>query len=385
MKRIVLFSVILVLLVGTTVPACSNAVVTFPDWNLGTAIRDTINKPEGPILMSDLKSLTMLKVQERGISDLTGMEHLTNLRWLALIENNISDISPLAGLTKLEMLALVENNISDISPLAGLTNLQGLFLTSNNISDISPLAGLTNLETLELTGNNISDISPLVANSGLSTGDTVNLWSNPLSTRSVNTYIPQLEQRGVNVEQTAPPTDTTLVTLPDLSLEAAIREAINKPEGPIFMSDLKSLTMLEARERGISDLTGLEYCVNLEYLELWYNNISDLSPLADLTTLDYLFLTSNNISDISPLAGLTNLDYLYLNSNNISDISPLAGLTNLDYLFLNSNNISDISPLVANSGLSEGDTVDLRDNPLSTRSANTYIPQLEERGVDIKY
>ena len=97
------------------------------------------------------------------------------------------------------MLALIKSNISDISPLAGLTNLQGLFLTSNNISDISPLAGLTNLETLDLTGNNISDLSPLVANSGLSVGDTVNLWSNPLSTASVDIYIPQLEQRGVDI------------------------------------------------------------------------------------------------------------------------------------------------------------------------------------------
>ncbi len=200
MKRIVLFSVILVLLVGTTVPACNDATITFPDLSLETAIREAINKPEGPIFMSDLKSLTIFEVQERGISDLTGLEYFTNLQWLALVENNISDISPLAGLTKLEMLALVENNISDISPLAGLTNLQGLFLTSNNISDISPLAGLTNLETLELWYNNISDISPLVANSELSEGDSVDLRDNPLSTTSVNVYIPELEERGVNVE-----------------------------------------------------------------------------------------------------------------------------------------------------------------------------------------
>jgi len=49
------------------------------------------------------------------------------------------------------------------------------------------------------------------------------------------------------------------------------------------------------------------------------------------------------------------------------------------------NSISDISPLVENSGLSEGDTVDLGDNPLSATSINVYIPQLEERGVDVRY
>ena len=155
MKRIVLFSIMLVLLVGTAMPACSDATVTFPDLSLDTAIRDTINKPEGPILISDLKSLTMLKIQEIGISDLTGLEHCINLQYLELWYNNISDLSPLAG----------------------LTNLDYLFLTSNNISDLSPLAG----------------------NIGLLEGDNVDLRDNPLSTMSLNIYVPQLEQRGVNV------------------------------------------------------------------------------------------------------------------------------------------------------------------------------------------
>jgi len=38
-----------------------------------------------------------------------------------------------------------------------------------------------------------------VANSGLWAGDTVWLQNNPLSTTSVDVYIPQLEARGVNV------------------------------------------------------------------------------------------------------------------------------------------------------------------------------------------
>ena len=78
-----------------------------------------------------------------------------------------------------------------------------------------------------------------------------------------------------------------------------------------------------------------------------------------------------------------NLTLLYLYDNQISDISPLAGLTNLTYLALYNNQISDISPLVANAGMNTGDKVDLRNNPLSSQSVNTYIPQLEARGVTI--
>jgi len=52
---------------------------------------------------------------------------------------------------------------------------------------------------------------------------------------------------------------------------------------------------------------------------------------------------------------------------------------------LDGNSIVDISPLVANSGLSDGDEVDLKWNPLSDKSLNEYIPQLEERGVHVTW
>ncbi|MFC2062339.1 leucine-rich repeat domain-containing protein [Chloroflexota bacterium] len=135
----------------------------------------------------------------------------------------------------------------------------------------------------------------------------------------------------------------TPVTFPDANLEAAIREAIDKPEGLIFTSDLDGLTSLKTK--GITDLTGLEYCTNLTELDLVWNQITDISPLASLTKLTALDLRQNQISDISPLASLTNLTDLSLDNNQISDISPLANLTNLNDLRLGWNQIADISPL----------------------------------------
>ncbi len=133
----------------------------------------------------------------------------------------------------------------------------------------------------------------------------------------------------------------------DLNLEAAIREAIDVPERPIYPSDLEDLSSFRADGRSISDITGLEYCVSLIELHLQDNQISDLSPLAGLTSLTWLSLGSNQIRDISPLDGLTNLGGLSLGSNQIGDISPLAGLTSLTWLSLWGNHIADISPLAA--------------------------------------
>jgi internalin A len=153
----------------------------------------------------------------------------------------------------------------------------------------------------------------------------------------------------------------TTVIFPDANLEAVIREAIGKPTGSIYASDLAGLTNLDAYSRGIADLTGMEYCTSLTYLDLW----------------------GNQISDISPLSSLTSLTALGLYENQISDISPLSSLTSLTWLFLWGNQISDISPLVDNEGLSSGDTVDLQGNPLSAESLNTLIPQLQARGVEV--
>ena len=79
--------------------------------------------------------------------------------------------------------------------------------------------------------------------------------------------------------------DEVTVILSDAGLEVAIREAIGKPAGSIYASDLQGLTSFHASGRAIANITGLEYCVNLTLLELNTNQISNLSPLQNLASL----------------------------------------------------------------------------------------------------
>ena len=90
--------------------------------------------------------------------------------------------------------------MSDISALTNLTNLEILNLGNNRISDISPLTNLTGLRCLRLESNQIRDISPLMLNEGPGLGNEIDLRWNPLSSDSINIYIPELEARGVIVE-----------------------------------------------------------------------------------------------------------------------------------------------------------------------------------------
>ena len=137
-----------------------------------------------------------------------------------------------------------------------------------------------------------------------------------------------------------------LVDIPDPNLKQAIREALELPdEIPLTQQEMLQLTGLDAKNRQINNLTGLEYATNLTWLDLSGNNISNLKSLAELIHLKRLWLYVNPISDISPIANLTQLRGLQLGDCNISDITPLASLTQLEGLWLYLNPISDISPI----------------------------------------
>ena len=145
-----------------------------------------------------------------------------------------------------------------------------------------------------------------------------------------------------------------LVSIPDVNLRAAIVGALGKAPGAVITSeDMAKLTRIEADEKGIRDLTGLEYATKLERIEFRRNAISDLSPLAGLTRLADINLPGNEITDLSPLAGLINVGWMGLDKNQITDLSPLKGLVKLNGIAIEGNPISDISPLAGLLSLQE--------------------------------
>ena len=66
----------------------------------------------------------MFDARDRGILDLTGLEHATNLTELSLQSNQISDVSALASLTNLTELVLRSNPLSPESIDIHVPNLR---------------------------------------------------------------------------------------------------------------------------------------------------------------------------------------------------------------------------------------------------------------------
>ena len=170
-----------------------------------------------------------------------------------------------------------------------------------------------------------------------------------------------------------------VVRIPDPNLRAAIAEALGKnPNALITVEEMEGLKRLEARNRGIQDLAGLQFAVNLSRLHLDDNQISNISPLAGLINLKDLGFPDNNVSDLSPIAGLSNLEWLYCARNNASDLSAFMGLTNLEFVSFSSNNVSDLSPFA---GLMNLKRIRSWGNPLSDLSPLAGLTNME--GVNI--
>ncbi len=171
-----------------------------------------------------------------------------------------------------------------------------------------------------------------------------------------------------------------VVQIRDSNLRAAIAEALGKsPNVPITTEEMATLRELELPNRGVQDLTGLQFATNLRRLRLgdWGtgNQVSDISPLSGLINLRELWLSHNPVSDLSPLRGLNNLTRLEIHNTQVSDLSLIAGLIRLQRLGISHANVSDLSPIA---GLINLERFDFHDDSISDISPLAQLINLKE-------
>ncbi|PEA76938.1 leucine-rich repeat domain-containing protein [Bacillus wiedmannii] len=123
------------------------------------------------------------------------------------------------------------------------------------------------------------------------------------------------------------------------------RENLNTPITKEDLLKVKSLIVVEAKSKGIQDVTGLEYMTNLETLTLEEVKVENIQFISSLRQLKSLSITYGELKDIGPLAELEHIESLSLRDNKISDLSPLSQMKKIKMLDLNSNYIKDIKPL----------------------------------------
>ena len=367
---------------ATATPVAPGVPVEIPDGNLRRVLELALGKESGETITDvDLRTLSELRAEGRGIVDLTGLEHATALesvylavrpRFVEGVENEIADIGPLASLALLTRLELQGNRVSDLEPLSSLGSLEYLELSNNAVSDISPLAGLASLTYLGLSNNDVADLQPV---SGLASLTRLDLNANRVRDLTPLSALASLENLDLTRNRVADISPLAgLTSLQELGL------AINRIVDVRPLADLTSLTVLHLSRNPVVDISALRGIVSLEELTMGQNPVSDVEPLSALTSLRRLYLAHvRAVENLSFVSGMEELEDLHLAGTSVSDLGPLASLSKLEELYLGGTAVDDLSPLAHLKSLQylgiHRLSVDLR--PLAELTSLKRITQLD--------
>lgn len=371
-----------------------------PDANFEAALVDlgidTVAN-DGQVLTANIAGITTLDLNNRGISDLTGINDFIALESLKLQYNNLTTLN-VSNLVNLRILWAangnvfssidVSNNINledfrlrqysgatiDLSANTALTRFacEGCDLTSldtsNNVnlnylylwnSDIVYLDLSTNinLETLNVYSTNLTalDVSQNVLLKSLIANDITTLTSLNIQ-NGANTNITGFNTSGtlvscilvddaaysttnwINIDGASTFSDTycDYTIIPDANFEAEL-DALGyddiSGDGQVPTSLIEVVTVLNVSNKNISDLTGIQDFLALETLECQSNNLTALN-VSNNTALVALTANANNIESID-ISQNSGLETLIIGANDLTvlDISNNTLLKRLDVLY----------------------------------------------------
>ena len=291
-----------------------------PDSNFEQALIDLGIDSEGILdgqfLTTDALGVLELLIQERSISDLTGIEAFIDLLSLVAFENNLSSIDLSQLPITLHSLFLDNNNLTDID-LSPIPNIVNLNLSSNNFTqiDASNLIHMfafyvsNNLELSSILIENCTNLQALgFKNTKI---QTVDLSSCP-SLRWVdcfdNNYLDSLDfTYNQNLEEVR-------------SFNSSLT-SINLPNNP----DLVYLSV------GNTQLTELNVtnCPSLE--ELYFTNIGLTSiDVTQNPNLERLFFSDNQIIDLD-ITQNPNLTWVICDNNEIQNVDFMNNLNLIEF------------------------------------------------------
>ena len=381
-----------------------------------------------------LSALSGLVLNNCSLADASPLASLRSLNGLELNQNFIIDLSPLRQLDNLVNLYLGDNLLTNINPLLDLDALNYAYIANNYLDTNAASAAwnvITNLvdrgATVEFDPQYPAPVHPQIvmppANCSALAGGNVTFSVVVIGGTPAANF--RWQKDGVDLADdsriTGTATDTlqiedvsaadagvyrvhvwdgwvalnssnarlliiTNVAFADPNLEAAVRDRLGIPSDPLTIADLAGLTWLDAGGRGLTDLSGLEAAVNLDWLRLADNRgIQSFEPLTYLSALRTLIVDGCGLSDLSELAVLTRLEDLNIANNLVQDLSPLRNLSELYYLWADRNHLEQIDPLLDLPALSE---VSVQGNHLDTNAtaaAWAVITNLMEHSVNVTF
>lgn len=412
----------------TVLPADDSAVYTFRNSELADYTADVLGCSADKITRGMLKTITELNLYYGLWSscDLEDLRFFTGLKTLSMpmiITGDNCDLSPLADLPLESLDLYYSSDVTSIAPLFHLRTLRSLRLTGTGVEDFSPVAPCG--EALSAVGFALSPLDVDADGTAVLRIRAGEAQPMPFAVRlSDGSYaavdwelrkVPAQEDGTLTVRGRLIGSDKTVsvtcviadredyaIEWKDAALEQAVRNAIDKPYGTVYYSDVKYLKELDAFAMGVHSLEDLEHLRSLTYLGVAANYLDDSQwqYISRLTKLQYLDIAMNqfttlpagalrdmpdlielcadennivtiepgafrgqedlktlmleenhNLSDISEVAKITGLEDLFIRETSVSDLGCLTGLNELTELWASDCPITDISPLAGKSKL----------------------------------
>ena len=295
------------------------------------------NNQLGALNISRNKALTELQCASNNIAALD-FKNNTTLETIVCRRNSLStlDVTKLAGL---KVLDCGNNNLASLNvnqnPL-----LESLYCSSNGLTTLTVSAN-TALSELEFASNSLTNID-VTANTSLRS---LNCSKNNLSSLNIsrNAALEMLTCTGnaglekLWVKDAAQATAVDIrkdeltsifynnggITIPDANLKAYLLALFDDDEdGEISILESENIQNVNCSNRSISDLTGLECCTNLKYLNFNGNNVSTVE-LPNLKKLETIVAYGNPISRLN-VNNDTALTALYLQDVNTNALDGVA-------------------------------------------------------------
>ena len=300
-------------------------VITFGDAKFRTyCVNNFDTDGDGMISEEEAKAVTRIECSLAGLTSLVGIEYFSDLEYIDVSCNSLASLN-LKNNTALETLHCRKNSLTvlDVTKLTALKDLD----CSNNAITALNLSALAALETLRCGTNSLQNLA-VGANVTLTTLEceantlktldlsknvlleTLDCSDNALTSLDVsrnaalvtvdcsgNANLAKLWVKDASQKSalTVKKDDATVIAyndgginIPDAALKSYLLALFDDDEdGEISIRESENIENVNCAGKGIADLTGLECCVNLKYLNFNGNSVKkvELPNLAKLETI----------------------------------------------------------------------------------------------------
>ena len=232
---------------------------------------------DGLVLLASVENITHLNINNKGISDLTGIEHFAELVDLSCKDNNLTVLN-LRYNTKLIALNCVRNDIVGLN-LDYNVNLSALNCAANDLRSLSLKNGVNSSHGQFNAINNDNLTCITVDDAAYSTAN----WN------------------GIDDHAVFSETNCGYTLIPDLNFEIALFDLgldDAAEDGKVPTDNINSLVSLDVSNRNISDLTGISDFTALQELNISGNEITVLD-LTSNTNITKLNTSSNYLENLN--------------------------------------------------------------------------------------